>query len=158
MMKTLACKLFLMTGLAVSACSAQAAECLEIGGVAIPNFFSEGKGEPVIISATLMGSVTNASGKILAQRITDTGLEMDMEHYFGRADGGAIYTKDVGVLTEVPDRPGRYMIEITYDVQEGRGRGTLEDFGGTFSSYGLVDLRDPEDLQGLVRYSGELCK
>jgi hypothetical protein len=50
------------------------------------------------------------------------------------------------------------MIEITYDVQEGRGRGTLEDFGGTFSSYGLVDLRDPEDLQGLVRYSGELCK
>ena len=157
-MKTGLRQLLLATGLAVSTGTAQAADCLEIGGVAIPNFFSEGKGNPVIISATLMGSVTNASGKILSQRVTETGLEMDMEHYFGRADGGAIYTRDVAVLTEVPGRPGHYMIEITYDVQEGRGRGTLEDFSGTFSSYGLVDLRDPEDLQGLVRYSGELCK
>ncbi len=50
------------------------------------------------------------------------------------------------------------MIEITYEVQENMSRGTLEDYSGTFRSYGLVDLRDPDDLQGLVRYSGELCK
>ncbi|MCV0428071.1 MAG: hypothetical protein K5905_21660 [Roseibium sp.] len=158
MMKMFVRKLLLATGFTLLVSSAQAAECLEVGGVAIPNFFSEGKGKPVIISATLMGSVTNASGKILAQRVTETGLEMDMEHYFGRADGGAVYTKDLGILTEIPGKPGRYMIEITYDVQDGRGRGTLEDYSGSFSSYGLVDLRDPEDLQGLVRYSGELCK
>ena len=144
--------------LTLSALPAMAAECMEIGGVAIPNFFDEGDGKPVIISATLMGSVTNATGKILAQRVTETGLEMDMEHYFGRADGGAIFTRDVGILTAVPGKPGRYMIEISYDVQEGQGRGTLSDYGGSFQSYGLVDLRDPQDLQGLVRYSGELCK
>ncbi|MCK7613498.1 hypothetical protein [Roseibium sediminicola] len=136
----------------------QAEGCLELGGVAIPNFFSEGKGEPVIISATLMGSVTNAAGKIMAQRVTETGLEMDMEHYFGRADGGALFTRDVGVLTAVPGRPGRFMIEISYEVQEGQGRGTLAEYKGSFRSYGLVDLRDPQDMQGLVRYSGEVCK
>ena len=129
-----------------------------MGGVAIPNFFSEGKGKPVVISATLMGTVTNAAGKILAQRVTETGLEMEMEHYFGRQDGGAIHTRDLGVLTEIPGRPGRYMIEITYEVQENMGRGTLADYGGRFKSYGIVDLRDPNDLQGLVRYSGELCR
>lgn len=145
-------------GLILLASTAQAEECLDMGGVAIPNFFSEGRGQPVIISATLMGTVTNAAGKILSQRVTETGLEMELEHYFGRSDGGAIFTKDTGVLTEVPGRPGRYMIEITYAVQEDMGRGTLADYSGTFKSYGLVDLRDPYDLQGLVRYSGKLCK
>jgi len=142
----------------LTASPVMANDCLEIGGVAIPNFFFEGEGKPVVISATLMGSVTNAAGKILAQRETETGLEMDMEHYFGRADGGAVYTKDLGILTAVPGKPGRYMIEISYHVQDGEGRGTLADYGGSFKSYGLVDLRDPQDLQGLVRYAGELCK
>lgn len=157
-MKTFRTTLAAAAAMMMTALPAMADDCLEIGGVAIPNFFAEGEGKPVIISATLMGSVTNASGKILEQRVTETGLEMEMEHYFGRADGGAIYTKDVGILTPVPGRPGRYMIEISYDVQEGQGRGTLSDYGGSFSSYGLVDLRNPQDLQGLVRYSGELCK
>ncbi|WP_422383024.1 hypothetical protein [Roseibium album] len=151
-------KILAATGLVLAASTAHAAECLDMGGVAIPNFFSEGKGKPVVISATLMGTVTNAAGKILAQRVTETGLEMDMEHYFGRSDGGAIFTRDRGVLTEIPGKEGRYMIEITYEVQENMSRGTLEDYSGTFRSYGLVDLRDPDDLQGLVRYSGELCK
>ena len=135
-----------------------AQQCMEIGGVAIPNFFSEGENKPVIISASLIGSVTNAAGKILSQETTDTGMTMTMEHYFGRQDGGAIYTKDVGVLTSVQGKPGRYMIEITYDIQEGKGRGTLRDYKGQFKSYGLVDLRNPNDMQGLVRYSGKICK
>lgn len=156
-MKTMQ-KFLLVAGAVLAASAAQAEQCLEMGGVAIPNFFSEGKGKPVVISATLMGSVSNAAGKILAQRVTETGLEMDMEHYFGRQDGGAIYTKDLGVLTEIPGRPGHYMIEISYEVQEDMGRGTLADYSGSFRSYGIVDLRDPNDLQGLVRYSGKLCK
>jgi hypothetical protein len=137
---------------------AEAKTCLPIGGVAIPNFFAEGEGNPMIISATLIGSVQNAAGKILAERTTSTGLEMDMEHYFGRSDGGSIYTQDLGILTAVPTKPGRFMIEITYDIQKEKSRGTLEGYGGQFKSYGLVDLRDPNNLQGLVRYSGEICK
>lgn len=140
--------------------ASQAAEtvCLQLGGVAIPNFFAEGEDKPIIISATLMGSVTNAAGKITAQRETPTGFEMDMEHYFGREDGGAIRTNDIGVLTAVPGKPGRYMIEITYHIQDDLSRGTLTGYKGQFESYGLVDLRDPNNLQGLVRYSGEICK
>lgn len=134
-----------------------AADCLPVGGVAIPNFFAEGPGEPVIISATLTGTVSTAAGKILSQRETATGLEMDMEHYFGTPEGGHIYTRDRAVLTAVPERPGRYMIEIAYDVQDGEGRGPLKEFGGEFRSYGLVDLRDPDDMKGLVRYEGEIC-
>lgn len=98
------------------------------------------------------------AGKILAQRKTATSLEMDMEHYFGRDDGGAILTKDLGLLTEVPGKAGRYMIEVTYHVQEKISRGTLKGYKGEFSSYGLVDLRDPNSMAGLVRYSGEICK
>lgn len=144
--------------LAGTTAHAQARTCIALGGVAIPNFFPEGEGRPVIISATLMGSVNNAAGKILAQRSTSTGLEMDMEHYFGREDGGAIHTKDLGVLTAVPGKPGRYMIEITYHVQPKVSRGTLEGYGGQFTSFGLVDLRDPNQMIGLVRYSGEICR
>ncbi len=132
--------------------------CEAIGGVAIPNFFAEGEGQPVIISARLTGSVQTAAGKITAQRETATGLEMDMVHYFGRDDGGAFQTKDLGILTAVPGKPGRYMIEITYHIQEDVTRGTLKGAKGTFNSYGLVDLRNPDNMVGLVRYTGEICK
>lgn len=132
--------------------------CMPIGGVAIPNFFPEGKTNPTIISAALTGSVNTAAGKITAQRETPTGLEMDMEHYFGRDDGGAFQTKDLAVLTAVPGKPGRFMVEITYHIQENVTRGTLKGYKGQFSSYGLVDLRDADNMVGLVRYAGEICK
>jgi len=138
--------------------AAQAQSCLPMGGVAIPNFFAEGEGQPLIISAALTGTVNNAAGKITAQRKTSTGLEMDLEHYFGRNDGGAVFTKDLAVLTAIPGKPGRFMIEIKYDIQEGTTRGTLKGYKGSFNSYGLVDLRNTDDLKGLVRYEGEICK
>lgn len=151
---------FVATILITSVPPSQASEqsCMTIGGVAIPNFFSEGEGQPMIISAALTGSVQNAAGKILAQRETATGLEMDMEHYFGRDDGGAFWTKDLGILAAVPGKPGRFMIEITYDIQENVTRGTLKGYSGQFKSYGLVDLRDQDNMVGLVRYNGEICK
>jgi hypothetical protein len=146
--------------LAASASSAKAETngCMPIGGAGVPNFFAEGDGKPIVISAALTGSVDNAAGKILAQRETPTGLEMDMEHYFGRSDGGAIQTTDLGVLTAIPGKMGRYMIEITYHIQEKISRGTLKGYKGQFTSYGLVDLRDPNNMLGVVRYSGEICK
>ncbi|SDZ34008.1 hypothetical protein SAMN05444004_1115 [Jannaschia faecimaris] len=138
--------------------AAPAEECIRMGGVAIPNFFGEGDDKPMIISAVLTGTVQNAAGKITATRVTETGMEMDMEHYFGRSDGGAFQTKDLGILTEVPGKPGRFMLEITYDIQPDVTRGTLEGYSGQFNSYGLVDLRDNNNLVGLVRYSGEICR
>jgi len=147
-----------MLALSLSSTAALAAECIQMGGVAIPNFFGEGDGQPMIISATLTGTVQNAAGKITATRETETGLEMDMEHYFGREDGGAFQTKDLGILTAVPGKPGRFMIEITYDIQPDVTRGTMKGYSGQFNSYGLVDLRDDDDLVGLVRYEGEICR
>ena len=144
-------------GALMSGALAAEQNCVPIGGVAVPNFFAEGEGGPIIISAALTGSVNTAAGKITAQRETPTGLEMDMEHYFGRDDGGAFLTKDLGVLTAVPGKPGRYMIEITYRIQENVTRGTLKGYKGRFNSYGLVDLRDPNNMVGLVRYTGEIC-
>ena len=152
-----------LIAVALSATNAQGATasentCMPIGGVAIPNFFAEGEGKPIIISATLSGSVNNAAGKILTQRETATGIEMDMEHYFGRSDGGAIQTKDTSELTAIPGKPGRFMIEINYHIQPEMSRGTLAGYKGEFKSYGLVDLRDPNNMVGLVRYTGEICK
>lgn len=147
-----------MLALSLSSTAALAAECIQMGGVAIPNFFGEGDGQPTIISATLTGTVQNAAGKITATRETETGLEMDMEHYFGREDGGAFQTKDLDILTAVPGKPGRFMIEITYDIQPDVTRGTMKGYSGQFNSYGLVDLRDDDDLVGLVRYEGEICR
>ena len=144
--------------LALSSTAALAANCIDMGGVAIPNFYPEGEGQPIIISATLTGTIEHASGKILATRETDTGLEMDMEHYFGRGDGGGFQTRDLGVLTAVPGKPGRFMIEITYDLDPSVTRGTLRGYSGQFQSYGLVDLRNNDNLVGLVRYSGEICR
>ena len=144
--------------LAMSSTTAMAADCFQMGGVAIPNFYGEGDGQPMIISAALTGAVQTAAGKITATRETETGLEMDMEHYFGRDDGGAFQTKDLGILTAVPGKPGRFMIEITYDIQPDVTRGTMKGYSGQFNSYGLVDLRDKNNLVGLVRYQGEICR
>lgn len=148
----------LLASTITGASTAHANECKSIGGVAIPNFFAEGEGKPIIISAALTGSVQNAAGKITGQRETATGLEMDMEHYFGADDGGAFQTKDLGILTAIPGKAGRYMIEITYHIQEDVTRGTMKGVKGSFNSYGLVDLRDPNNMVGLVRYTGEICK
>lgn len=147
-----------MMALAMTSTAALASECVEMGGVAIPNFYPEGDGQPIIISATLTGTVEHASGKIFETRETETGLEMDMQHYFGRGDGGGFLTNDIGILTAVPGKPGRFMVEITYDIDETVTRGTLKGFSGQFKSFGVVDLRDDNNLIGLVRYSGEICR
>ncbi len=127
---------------------------IPIGGIGMANFVPQPDGTFTIL-APLTGSVSNAAGKVTATRETATGLEMDMEHYFMTEKGGFIHTVDLGILTAVPGKPGRYMIEITYDVQEDESSGELTGYDGTFQSYGLVDLNK---LQGLIRYSGEISK
>ncbi len=128
--------------------------CMPIGGTAMPNFVPQPDGTITIV-APLTGSVATATGTITAQRKTDTGLEMDMEHYFMTSKGGFMHTKDTAVLTKVMGKKDRYMIEIEYHIQEASTSGALKGFKGEFNSFGLVDLAQ---LNGLVRYSGEICQ
>jgi len=127
--------------------------CMPIGGVGMPNFVPQPDGSFAIV-APLTGSVSNASGKVTAQRETATGLEMDMEHYFMTDKGGFMHTKDLGILTKVEGKKDRYMIEISYDIQHQESRGELKSYKGSFNSFGLVNLAE---LTGLIRYSGEIC-
>ena len=128
--------------------------CMPIGGLGMPNFVPQSDGTTTIV-APLTGSVTSASGKITAQRKTATGLEMDMEHYFMTDKGGFMHTKDLAILSPVAGKKDRYMIEITYHVQEASTSGVLKGYKGRFNSYGLADLGN---LRGLIRYSGTICK
>ncbi len=143
-----------IAGSPLSGAAAAPVECLPIGGLGMLNFVPENDGTMTIVAA-LTGSVASATGTITDQRETPNGLEMDMEHFFMSDDGGFMHTKDVAVLSRVAGRADRYMIEITYDVQEPSTSGPLEGYGGQFKSYGLVDL---ENRQGLIRYSGEICR
>jgi len=61
-------------------------------------------------------------------------------------------------FTAVPGKPGRFMIKISYDIQVDTTCGTLKDYKGSFKSYGLVDLRDADDMKSIVRQGGEICK
>jgi len=156
MLKKLSHKLIISTLLSGSILSAvQASQnCMPIGGVGMPNFVPQEDGTITIV-APLTGSVANASGKVTAQRKTPTGLEMDMEHYFMTEKGGFMHTKDLGILTAVPGKKDRFMIEISYQVQANSTSGALAGYSGKFNSFGLVDLAK---LNGLIRYSGEICK
>lgn len=138
----------------ISTAMAAGSSCMPIGGIGMPNFVPQPDGTITIV-APLTGSVATASGKITAQRETKTGLEMDMEHYFMTDKGGFMQTKDQATLYRVAGKKDRYMIEISYHIQESTTSGVLEGYKGNFKSYGLVDL---ENLQGLIRYSGEICK
>ena len=107
------------------------------------------------ITAALIGSVSAASGTITAQRETKSGLEMDLNHYFLNNTGGSFHTVDHAELTAVPGKMGNFMIEINYSIEKESTTGTFKGYEGNFKSYGLVDLNN---MEGLVRYSGEICK
>ena len=128
--------------------------CTPIGGVALPTFSPQTDGT-IRITGALMGSVSAASGTITAQRETKSGLEMDLNHYFLNDSGGSFHTIDHAELTAVPGKKHNFMIEIEYAIEKGSTTGTFKGYEGDFKSYGLVDLNN---MEGLVRYSGEICK
>ena len=133
--------------------------CMPIGGMGTANLYAEGESKPIIIAANMIGSVSNAAGKVTAQRKTATGLEMDMEHYFGTEKSGGMHTKDLAILTAVPGKPGKFMVEITYNIQPSETRGTLKGYTGQFKSLGLADLSaDTDGMKVVIRYSGSICK
>ena len=120
----------------------------------MPTFSPQDDGT-VRITAPLIGSVNAASGTITAQRETKSGLEMDLNHYFLNNTGGSFHTVDHAELTAVPGRSGNFMIEISYSIEKESTTGTFKGYEGSFKSYGLVDFNN---MEGLVRYSGEICK
>jgi hypothetical protein len=128
--------------------------CTPIGGMAMPTFSPQADGA-IRITSPLVGSVSAASGTITAQRETKSGLEMDLNHYFLNNTGGSFHTVDYAELTAVPGKPGNFMIEISYSIEKESTTGTFKGYEGDFKSYGLVDLNN---MEGLVRYSGEICK
>ncbi|NQZ83140.1 MAG: hypothetical protein HRT52_19200 [Colwellia sp.] len=149
-------KIVLASVLAIASTSSIASNniCMPIGGMAMPTFSPQSDGT-VRITAALIGSVSAASGTITAQRETKKGLDMDLNHYFLNDTGGSFHTVDSAELTAVPGKPGRFMIEINYDIEKESTTGTFKGYDGKFKSYGLVDLNK---MEGLVRYSGEICK
>ena len=147
-------KIVFVAALAATSVASAADICMPIGGVGMPNFVPQPDGSFAIV-APLTGSVSNASGKVTAQRETPTGLEMDMEHYFMTDKGGFMHTKDLGILTKVEGKKDHYMIEISYDIQDGESSGELQGYKGSFKSFGLVNLAE---LTGLIRYSGNICR
>lgn len=128
--------------------------CTPIGGMAMPTFSPQADGS-VRITASLIGSVSAASGTITAQRKTKSGMEMDLNHYFLNNTGGSFHTVDHAELTAVPGKAGRFMLEINYSIEKESTTGTFKGYEGDFKSYGLLDLNN---MEGLVRYSGEICK
>ncbi|MFT7560823.1 MAG: hypothetical protein ACI93R_002746 [Flavobacteriales bacterium] len=142
------------TALLLGSGAAYADTCMPIGGVGMPNLSPQVDGS-IRITAPLMGSFSAASGTITAQRKTKTGLEMDLNHYFINDKGGFFHTTDHAVLSKVKEGDSHYMIEITYQIDDGSTSGVLDGYRGSFNSYGLVDL---SNLEGVVRYSGEICK
>lgn len=120
----------------------------------MPTFSPQADGT-IRITAPVIGRVSAASGIITAQRKTKSGLEMDLNHYFLNNTGGSFHTVDYAELTAVPGKAGNFMIEINYSIEKESTTGTFEGYEGDFKSYGLVDLNN---MEGLVRYSGKVCK
>jgi len=131
--------------------SAQAAgnSCITLGGTAQANMVDQ-----THLIAAMSGEFAGAAkAEILSQTTTDTGLSLELEHFFFNDRGGLLRTNDTAVLTAVTGRENVYMIEFTYEIVEASG--AYEGYNGSFQSYGLFDL---EKGQAVIRYNGEICK
>jgi len=123
-------------------------QCREVGGMGIAEAIDDTN-----LVAALSGDFNGARAQILGQTKTDTGLVLDMEHYFMTDKNGLIRTRDKATLTSVPGKDQTYMLEIAYKIIDSRG--TYEGYRGGFNSFGLIKLAKGEVI---LRYAGEICK
>ncbi|MDI1275849.1 hypothetical protein [Methylobacter sp.] len=123
-------------------------QCMPIGGTGLGDAMNE-----THFVAAMSGTFTGAHAQVTNRKPTETGLILDIEHYFISDKGGFLKTKDKATLTAVPGKDQVYMIEITYNVIEALGAYT--GYKGTFNSFGLMKLGEGKVI---VRYTGELCK
>ena len=129
-------------------CFASASQCREVGGMGLAEAIDDTN-----LVAALSGDFNGARAQILGQTKTDTGLVLDMEHYFMTDKNGLIRTRDKATLTSVPGKDQTYMLEIAYKIIDSRG--TYEGYRGGFNSFGLIKLAKGEVI---LRYAGEICK
>lgn len=142
----------IISGLLLSVLSANsfasANQCREVGGMGLAEAIDDTN-----LVAALSGDFNGARAQILGQTKTDTGLVLDMEHYFMTDKNGLIRTRDKATLTSVPGKDQTYMLEIAYKIIDSRG--TYEGYRGGFNSFGLIKLAKGEVI---LRYAGEICK
>lgn len=150
-MKVISIALALTAAILSTAPGARAADrtCLPVGGEALGQFYNNGKD----VVGAMMGSFASTRGTVRSEKKTATGMTLEMEHVFTSNTGGAVRTRDIAELTAVPGKPDAYMLEVGYTIVESLGN--LKGHTGTFNSFGLIKLDTGE---GLVRYSGEICK
>jgi len=136
-------------GLNVSSAAAAEGVCMPVGGTALGQFFDEGN---EVIGA-MSGTFAATRWSVLSMDETETGFAVDMAHAFSTARGGVVRTKDKIVLTRIEGMENEYALDITYTVDETFGH--LKGYTGSFNSFGRLNLATGE---GLVRYSGQICK
>ena len=138
-----------LAGTFASGVQADDNSCITLGGTAQANMVDQ-----THLIASMSGVFAGAAkAEILSQSETDTGLSLELEHFFFNDRGGLLRTNDTAILTEVTGREDIYMIEFTYQIVEASG--AYEGFAGNFQSFGLFDL---DKGQAVIRYKGEICK
>ena len=128
---------------------AQAKECHTIGGTALGQFFDE---NTEVIGA-MSGFWAATRGSVLSQTETETGFDLVMRHIFSTPSGGVVTTKDKVKMTKIVGSDDNFALDVSYSIDETFGH--LKGYTGTFHSFGRLNVTTGE---GLVRYSGEICK
>ncbi|MBI1340784.1 hypothetical protein GC169_11335 [bacterium] len=139
---------FAATGLATAA---HAETCQPMGGTAI----FEGVPETGGFMVAMTGDFEGGAFARLAGDPRDLGggkTGYDLQHFFARADGATISTRDESVWIAVPGED-RVLAATTYRVA--RATGPLEGATGEFRSWGSIDARTGE---GVLRFSGQICR
>lgn len=142
---------FALLAAAGASTAASAQTCQPMGGTAIFEAVPGSGGFMVAMTGDFEGGVFAR----LVGRPRDLGngrTGYDLEHFFARADGSTVSTKDESVWVAVPGED-RVLAATTYRVQ--RATGTLEGSTGEFRSWGSVDAKTG---QGVLRFSGQICR
>lgn len=139
-----------LTALLTMAAPATApAQCIDLGGTGLANAIND-TGFVASLDGRLSGG---ARASVAGQRQTAAGLELDMRHFFFTDEGGLLETQDVATLTEIPARPGKFMLEIHYTIQ--KASGTFDGYSGEFKSRGLINF---DEGSVVLKYSGKICR
>ncbi|MFN3945260.1 MAG: hypothetical protein ACK4K7_10050 [Allosphingosinicella sp.] len=130
---------------------AQSPSCQPMGGTAIFEAVPGTGGFMVAMSGDFEGGVF---ARVIGEprQLGNGRTGYDLEHFFARADGSTISTKDESVWVTVPG-DDRVLAATTYRVQ--RATGSLQGSTGEFRSWGSINAKTG---QGVLRFSGEICR
>jgi hypothetical protein len=119
-----------------------------MGGTATFDYVEPINGFVVAMSGDFDGGVF--ARVVGAPRRDGVVSHYDLEHFFMRADGSTIQTRDVSRWVHV-DGDDRVLAETTDDVV--KGTGAFAGMVGRFRSWGSVN---PATGQGVLRFWGEI--